>query len=56
MEAKAFGSSPSYQGVCGRHGEEEACVTQGGLTVFSVVTEISDPISRKTKWEVMRCE
>jgi len=31
MEAKAQGSSPSYQGVCGRHGGEEACVTQGGL-------------------------
>jgi hypothetical protein len=31
MEAKAFGSTPSYQGVCGRHGGEEARVTQGGL-------------------------
>ena len=26
-----MGSSPSYQGVCGRHGGEEAWVTQGGL-------------------------
>ena len=26
-----LGSSPSYQGVCGRHGGEEACVTQGDL-------------------------
>jgi hypothetical protein len=26
-----LGSTPSYQGVCGRHGGEEACVTQGGL-------------------------
>jgi hypothetical protein len=25
------GSSPSYQGVCGRHGGEEAWVTQGDL-------------------------
>ena len=26
-----LGSTPSYQGVCGRHGGEEVCVTQGGL-------------------------
>ena len=25
------GSDPSYQGVCGRHGGEEAWVTQGDL-------------------------
>ncbi len=31
MEAKAKGSPPAYQGVCGRHGGEEAQVTQGGL-------------------------
>jgi hypothetical protein len=24
-------SIPSYQGVCGRHGGEDVCVTQGGL-------------------------
>ena len=42
---------PSYQGVCGRHGTEDLDVTPGGLVVFSVGTEISDPISRKTKWE-----
>jgi hypothetical protein len=28
---RRLGSSPSYQGVCGRHGGEETCVTQGGL-------------------------
>ncbi len=28
---RRLGSSPSYQGVCGRHGGEEASVTQGGL-------------------------
>jgi hypothetical protein len=28
---RRLGSTPSYQGVCGRHGGEEACVTQGGL-------------------------
>jgi len=26
-----MGSDPSYQGVCGRHGGEEAWVTQGDL-------------------------
>jgi hypothetical protein len=25
------GSTSSYQGVCGRHGGEDRCVTQGGL-------------------------
>ena len=43
---------PSYQGVCGRHGTEDLDVTPGGLVVFSGGTGISDPISRKTKWEV----
>jgi hypothetical protein len=31
MGAKALGSTPSHQGVCGRHGGEDASVTQGGL-------------------------
>ena len=31
MEAKAYGSTPSHHGVCGRHGGEEAWVTQGDL-------------------------
>jgi hypothetical protein len=26
-----LGSTPSHQGVCGRHGGEDASVTQGGL-------------------------
>ena len=36
---------PSNQGVCGRHGVEDQCVTPGGLIGFSGGTEISDPIS-----------
>ena len=47
---------PSYQGVCGRHGTEDLDVTPGGLVAFPGGTGISDPISRKTKWEVMRGE
>lgn len=31
MGAKAVGSSPSYHGVGGRYGWEDAGVTQGGL-------------------------
>jgi hypothetical protein len=31
MEAKAYGSTPSHHGVCGRHGGEEAWVTPGDL-------------------------
>src|SRR6266511_5970852 len=31
MAAKADGATPSYHGVCGRHGREGARVTQGGL-------------------------
>jgi hypothetical protein len=30
---RRLGSTSSYQGVCGRHGGEEACVTQGGLVL-----------------------
>jgi hypothetical protein len=47
---------PSCQGVCGRHGTEDLDVTPGGLVAFSVGTGISDPISRKTKWEAIRGE
>jgi hypothetical protein len=32
MTAKAFGSNPSYQGVCERHGEEDMRVTPGELS------------------------
>lgn len=46
----------SYQGVCGRHGTEDLDVTPGGLDVFPGGAGISDPISRKTKWEVKRGE
>ena len=35
----------SYQGVCRRHGEEEQCVTQGGLTIFPSGIGISESIS-----------
>jgi hypothetical protein len=38
---------PSYQGVCGRHGTEEQCVTPGGLVEFLSGDRISDPISEK---------
>jgi hypothetical protein len=34
-----------HQGVCGRHGTEDSCVTPGGLVRFSSGIEISDPIS-----------
>jgi hypothetical protein len=47
---------PSYQGVCGRHGTEDLDVTPGGLASFPGGTGITAPISRKTKWERMRCE
>jgi len=36
---------PPHQGVCGRHGMEDQCVTPGGLIWFSDGTGISDPIS-----------
>jgi len=45
MGAKAFGSSLSYQGVCERHGEEEQCVTPGGLAASPAGNGVNDPIS-----------
>ena len=45
MKAKAFGSSLSHQGVCGRHGEEEQCVTPGELAASPQGSGASDPIS-----------
>jgi len=30
---EGVGFLPSYQGVCGRHGVEETCVTQGDLVL-----------------------
>jgi len=36
---------PPYQGVCGRHGMEDWCVTPGELTRFPGGSGISDPIS-----------
>lgn len=36
---------PPHQGVCGRHGMEEQCVTSGGLAGFPGGTGISGPIS-----------
>jgi len=36
---------PSYQGVCGRHGVEDHCVTLGELRKCLVGTELSDSIS-----------
>jgi hypothetical protein len=56
MEAKAFFTHPSYQGVCGRHGTEDLDVTPGGLKAFPGGTGITDPISREAKWGRIRCE
>jgi hypothetical protein len=36
---------PPHQGVCGRHGREEHCVTPGELAWFPGGTGISDLIS-----------
>jgi len=36
---------PPHQGVCGRHGTEDQCVTPGGLTWFLSGDKIRDPIS-----------
>src|SRR6516162_121162 len=36
---------PPHQGVCGRHGREEQCVTSGGLVESSGGTGVSGPIS-----------
>jgi len=38
---------PSHQGVCGRHGTEDQCVTPGGLTGFLNGNRISNLISFK---------
>ena len=40
---------PPHQGVCGRHGMEDQCVTLGGLTWFLGGVRISDLISSKAK-------
>ncbi len=36
---------PPHQGVCGRHGTEEQCVTSGGLAQSLGGTGESEPIS-----------
>jgi len=36
---------PPHQGVCGRHGTEEQCVTSGGLTQSPDGTGVNEPIS-----------
>jgi hypothetical protein len=36
---------PPHQGVCGRHGTEEQCVTSGGLAESPGGTGVSEPIS-----------
>jgi hypothetical protein len=36
---------PPHQGVCGRHGREERCVTSGGLAGSPGGTGVSGPIS-----------
>ena len=45
MVAKAFSFTHPHQGVCGRHGTEEQCVTSGGLTESPGGTGVSGPIS-----------
>ena len=46
IATKAFGSNPSYQGVCERHGREDLHVTPGELSVSSEETnEVRDSIS-----------
>ncbi|OVE79393.1 hypothetical protein BVY01_02520 [bacterium I07] len=47
---------PPDQGVCGRHGMEDQCVTPGGLTWFLDGTRISEPISDNAKWQARPCE
>jgi hypothetical protein len=42
---------PPHQGVCGRHGTEDRCVTPGGLAGSSGGTEVSGPTSES---EVVR--
>lgn len=46
---------PPHQGVCGRHGTEEQCVTPGGLSGFAGGTAIRDCIS-VAKSEAMPAE
>lgn len=36
---------PPHQGVCGRHGTEDRCVTPGDLGRSAVGTAVTDPIS-----------
>jgi len=36
---------PPHQGVCGRHGTEEQCVTSGGLAESPAGSGVSGPIS-----------
>ena len=49
METKALLIRPPHQGVCGRHGTEERCVTSGELAQFAGGTAISEPISESEK-------
>lgn len=41
---------PPHQGVCGRHGTEDQCVTPGGVPGFPGGTGIREPISLTAKW------
>jgi hypothetical protein len=40
---------PPHQGVCGRHGTEEQCVTSGGLAASPGGTGVSRPISESER-------
>ena len=52
-----MGSTLSHQGVCGRHGGKDTCVTRGGL-VASRRWQAGKPTYklRYAKWEAMRGE
>lgn len=52
MVAKALLIHPPHQGVCGRHGTEDLCVTPGDLIRFPKGIGIRNPISEQAKWEL----
>ena len=51
MGAKASLIHPPYQGVCGRHGGEDQCVTPGGLVWFPIGNRDKRPYKVKRNGE-----
>ena len=47
---------PPHQGVCGRHGGEDQCVTPGGLARFPKGRRDKQPNKHNAKWEAKPCE